>query len=185
MITLRKFNIHVTGDYLHLKRIVEKLAACHDYTKEMSNTFEKFPLHDLNKTIKKLHGYANQHELFSTFMIEYNNEIVGFIATFPYRENCSQCRFCKTGDGKDHINELKEEVDIWYFIDPDYSGLGIAKKSIDLLLTEEKHITKVGACAALENIASNRVLEVNGFVTVAQSEQSCGSRNRWIKQRSN
>ncbi len=79
------------------------------------------------------------------------------------------------------INETHKVGHLGYRIGRRYTGRGIAKKALSLLLKTVKDITQVHAKTTTANMASRKVLEGNGFVKTATDEEDFEMRDQKFK----
>lgn len=77
--------------------------------------------------------------------------------------------------------EIEGEAEVTYWIDKVCWGRGIATKALSLLLKEVDQRPIFGR-TAFDNIASQRVLEKNGFTKVGEEEGFANARGRKIRE---
>lgn len=71
-----------------------------------------------------------------------------------------------------NIDKKKEEAEIGYRINEKYWNKGYTKRGILILINylfEIVNVRKINACAMIENIASNKILESLGFILYKQT----------------
>ncbi|WOV82979.1 GNAT family N-acetyltransferase [Sporosarcina jeotgali] len=79
------------------------------------------------------------------------------------------------------IDETHKIGHLGYRIGRRYSGRGIAKKALSVLLETVKDIKQVHAKTTTANMASQKILEGNGFVEIATDEEDFEMRDQKFK----
>ncbi len=69
------------------------------------------------------------------------------------------------------IDATNHSAEIGYRVGEEYGGKGIGARALKLLLESESNIKKIKAKTTTNNIASQRVLEKNGFKQVCISDE--------------
>ena len=69
------------------------------------------------------------------------------------------------------IDTTNDIAEIGYRVGQEYGGKGIGARALKLLLETEISVTKIKAKTTINNIASQRVLEKNGFKQVSTSDE--------------
>ncbi len=122
-----------------------------------ANLPDKFPYPYLEEIGKAFINFASQHDTHHIIAIEINGEACGGIGIHP----------------QDDIQRLNAEMGYW-LAEP-YWGKGIISKAIPLVVDfvfTNMAITRIFARPFGRNIASQKVLEKNGFVLEARIEKS-------------
>ncbi|MFF2796382.1 GNAT family N-acetyltransferase [Lysinibacillus xylanilyticus] len=68
------------------------------------------------------------------------------------------------------IDTTNDIAEVGYRVGQEYGGKGIGARALKLLLETEISVTKIKAKTTINNIASQRVLEKNGFKQVSTSD---------------
>ncbi|MCY9548397.1 GNAT family N-acetyltransferase [Lysinibacillus xylanilyticus] len=68
------------------------------------------------------------------------------------------------------IDTTNDVAEVGYRVGQEYGGKGIGARALKLLLETEISVTKIKAKTTTNNIASQRVLEKNGFTQVSTSD---------------
>jgi RimJ/RimL family protein N-acetyltransferase len=122
-----------------------------------ANLTDKFPHPYTEENGKAFIGFAEQHDTHHIFAIEINGEASGGIGIHPQSD----------------IQRLNAELGYW-LAEP-YWGRSIISKAIPLVVDfafTNLPITRIFARPFARNIASQKVLEKNGFVLEARIEKS-------------
>ncbi len=122
-----------------------------------ANLTDKFPHPYTEENGKAFISFASQHDTHHVFAIDINGEACGGIGIHPQSD----------------IQRLNAELGYW-LAEP-FWGKGIISKAIPMLIDftfSNLPVTRIFARPFARNIASQKVLEKNGFVLEARIEKS-------------
>ncbi|MFJ7186029.1 GNAT family N-acetyltransferase [Lysinibacillus xylanilyticus] len=135
---------------------------------------------------EELFEFEKNNRLFSEQMVPSRGEDYFNFETFKIRhkellteQQENESKFYLIRDNSDKIigrinlvdiDTTNDIAEVGYRVGQEYGGKGIGARALKLLLETEISVTKIKAKTTINNIASQRVLEKNGFKQVSTSD---------------